>query len=153
MQRSRHHLLQHLPSCVAACAGATGLLLSGCSSRTLLIESEPSGAEVFVNDVALGRTPVRAGFRHFGVYDVLLTKEGYEPLRVHPKVRAPWFEEPGLDLLAAPARPRTVASWKFVLTPEARSDDPRAVQNNLLDRARAMRTDADGVTEAIPAAQ
>jgi hypothetical protein len=68
---------------VAACAG--------CISRSLLIESEPPGARVSLNGTPVGETPVTVPFRHYGMYDVELRKDGFETVRTREPVRAPLY--------------------------------------------------------------
>jgi hypothetical protein len=98
---------------------STLLLAGGCSSRRISITSEPSGATVTVNDVEIGRTPVEADFTYYGVYDVLVTKEGFEPLRTKARASAPIYEYPPVDL--------AMRAEEF--------------EKQLMDRARAMRDD------------
>jgi hypothetical protein len=129
-------------------AGALGVLaamalgvLAGCMTRTIEITSEPSGALVTLNDVEVGRTPVRAEFTYYGVYDVLLTREGYEPLRTSARARAPVYELPPVDLAAnaIPGATHTVR-WHFVLEEALESrGDRAAMERDLLERARALR--------------
>jgi hypothetical protein len=67
------------------------LAVSGCIERALLIESEPPGAEVVLNGLPAGSTPVRVPFLHYGLYEVELRKEGFEALSVEEPVPAPWW--------------------------------------------------------------
>lgn len=57
-----------------------GLLVAGCSTRRILaIDSDPSGARIWVNGVRLQQqTPVEVPFTHYGRFDVRLEKAGYE---------------------------------------------------------------------------
>ena len=59
-----------------------GAWAGGCGRQERVIEitSEPAGAVVWLNDRELGRTPVQTEFLFFGVYDVRLALEGYEPV-------------------------------------------------------------------------
>ena len=109
---------------------------AGCLERRVSIESDPPGATVIVNDVELGRTPLEAGFTHYGVYDVRVEKEGFEPLRTTARARTPLHEYPPVDLAstAMPFTFTTVVPWSFTLTPAPQADA------GLLDRANALRT-------------
>jgi hypothetical protein len=62
---------------------ASVILFSGCSSSTL-IRSSPSGAKVYLNGEAVGTTPYsHTDTKIVGTTtQVLLEKEGYEPLNV-----------------------------------------------------------------------
>jgi hypothetical protein len=116
------------------------LLAAGCSSRRVVITSEPAGATVVANDVELGRTPLWADFRYHGVYDVLVTKDGFEPLRTSARARAPIHQHPPIDLLASPLSPDTTIRWHFVLEPALESTTDRAaMEASLLERAHSLR--------------
>ncbi len=116
--------------------------LGGCMHRSLDITSEPTGATVYLNDVEVGRTPLEVGFTYYGEYDVLLMKDGFEPLRTRKDAVAPIYEHPPLDL-AAEAMPwgvETRVPWHFVMTPlPATPEEKAAAEAALLDRARATR--------------
>lgn len=72
---------------------------SGCISRSLMIESDPPGAEVRLNGTLVGETaagrPLWVPFRHYGIYDVEVRKKGFETLREREPVLAPgWARFP-----------------------------------------------------------
>ncbi len=115
--------------CVALAAGA------GCVERRMHLTSDPSGARVYLNDRDVGVTPCEVDFTWFGVYDVRLTKPGYEPLITTREAEAPLHEVPPFDLAALllPGTKRTHIEWHFELEPV--HDDPGA----LLERARELR--------------
>ena len=127
------------------CVALAALMLGACGrqERTISITSEPPGALVWLNDVELGRTPVETDFKFFGVYDVRLALAGYEPLITSREAQAPFYEQPGIDLVAAaiPGTRRTKIDWHFDLallpTDEA---GKRAAETGLVERARALRT-------------
>lgn len=114
-------------------------LLPGCLHRRIYITSDPPGATVHLNDVEVGRTPVEVDFTHFGVYDVRLSKPGYEPIATSEKASAPVYEWPGIDLLAEafPGDITTEIRWGYTLTPIDNDID------GVLDRARELRDDLD----------
>lgn len=118
--------------------------LPGCVERTITVTSEPPGAVVWINDVEVGRTPVETDFTFYGVYDVRLRLEGYEPVLTSRNAKAPVYDLPGLDL-AAEALPTKIESniaWHFVLTPLAEREpgaDRSALQDQLIERARSTR--------------
>lgn len=93
--------------------GAWGLamaavLVAGCVERTLTITTRPSGALVVLNDQEVGRTPVSVDFEWYGDYDVLCRLEGYETLKTHTKVNAPWYQWPPFDFVADVLWPATI---------------------------------------------
>lgn len=134
----------------ALAAAALLLGAAGCVRRTISITTEPAGAIVWLNDREIGRTPVDVEFAFYGVYDVRLERQGYEPLLTSGDARAPWWETAGLDLVAelAPAALHSRVHWHYVLRPA--DDDPA----DLLERARELRGEAApggaGGTDAGP---
>lgn len=124
-------------------------VLPGCMQRTIHITSEPSGAQVYLNDVEVGRTPVEVGFTYFGIYDVRLRKDGYEPLVTSAKTDAPMHEWPGFDLVAMawPGGTETNIRWHFELSPSDIDEDA------LLERARAFQREYSPAEEAAPDAE
>lgn len=110
----------------------------GCVQRTLSITSDPPGALVWLNDQEVGRTPLEVPFTFYGVYDVRLEADGYEPLWTTGDAPMPWWEAPGPDLFAEmiPGAESRVA-WHYELaeaTPAEEVDVPA-----VLDRARQLR--------------
>jgi hypothetical protein len=114
-----------------ACVAALG----GCVERRLMITSEPTGARVWVNEREIGQTPCEVDFTWFGVYDVRLRKDGFEPLVTTAEAKAPLHEQPGLDVIAMaiPGKDVTHIAWHFVMEPSAGQAD------GLVDRARELR--------------
>ena len=127
-------------SAIALCTG-------GCLERTIAITTQPPGALVWLNDVEVGRTPLETDFTFYGVYDVRIRREGYEPIITKAKAKAPVQEWVGIDLLAeaAPIRFHDHVRWHWDLTPvaEAATDDAakQQAETDLLTRARDMRTE------------
>jgi hypothetical protein len=98
---------------------------------------------VHLNDEPVGRTPVRVPFTFYGVYDVRLAKDGYEPLWTRQKAQAPWWEHPGPDLVGELIPGNEVGiAWHYELTPAVPVDavDPDA----LVARAEAMASELRG---------
>ena len=116
----------------------------GCSERRIFVTSEPSGATVIINDVNVGQTPVEVDFLYYGVYDVRLSKDGYEPILTSERIRAPLHEWPGFDVVAAviPGKEKKHVSWHFDLS-LAQTD-----ADSLIARGRAMRNESLGVPGA-----
>lgn len=117
------------------------LALGGCLSRRMEITSDPPGALVTLNDQELGVTPLSASFTHYGSYDLLLEKPGYDPLRTHKTAWTPWYEFPPLDLAvgALPVPIEHATRWHFTLTPSLeRTQDQATLEQGLLERAREL---------------
>ena len=108
---------------------------AGCVERTLIIETPPPGAEVRLNGARVGVTPVHVSFRHYGVYDVEVRKEGFETVREAEPVLAPWWGRFPLGVFSElfwPGRIRDVRFLKYDLAPPTMPD-----RAELLERADA----------------
>lgn len=75
-----------------------GALATGCK-RSVLIDSEPTGAILRVNGVARGTTPYRTDLQYnaFSNFEITLEKEGYRPATV----RLPMEMNPGALICGA----------------------------------------------------
>jgi hypothetical protein len=121
--------------------------MGGCLERRMSITSEPPGASVVVNDVELGRTPLEADFTFYGVHDVRVFKEGYEPLRTTAKAVTPFWEYAPIDFVAG-AIPVTIEKrvpWNFTLQPTLESTQtPDELNAGVIERARGLRAQLPG---------
>jgi hypothetical protein len=72
----------------------------GCVERILSVQSNPSGALVYLNGQEMGRTPVQRDFTWYGTYDVVVRREGYETIKKSEPVIAPIYEWVPFDLVA-----------------------------------------------------
>lgn len=131
------------PARAAALLGVAPLLV-GCVDRRMSITSDPTGATVILNDAEVGTTPCEVEFTYFGVYDVRLHKDGYEPLVTNADAKAPPHEWPALDLaaMAVPTTKRTRINWHFTMTP--------AVQDDASLMARASELAGRAAEQATP---
>ena len=90
------------------------LLAGGCVERMLTINTEPKGALVTLNDEEIGISPVTVSFQWYGDYDVRITKEGFETLKTHRKLKGPWYDSFPFDFFAGVLNPnRIVDSYKW----------------------------------------
>lgn len=121
------------------CIALVGLIfvLSGCArfERRITITSEPSGALVSLNNREVGRTPVEVDFTYFGVYDVRVRKDGFEPIVTTAETKAPLHEQPVVDIAAMllPTTHKTHIAWHYDLEPADMDEDA------LLERASELR--------------
>lgn len=128
----------------AACLAVFG----GCVERELVIRSTPSGADVFVNDEPVGRTPVVVAFLWYGEYDITLRKHGYETLSVGIRPPVPWHQWPGIDLVAESIYPGRIVDrheYAFDLKPFSPPD-----REELIARSKELRAQADAMPETSP---
>jgi len=76
------------------------LVLAGCQTvRSLEITSNPPGAEVRLDDVAVGVTPVRIEFEHYGTRRVSLHKDGFRARSDQIRLGAPWYFRFPVDIV------------------------------------------------------
>ena len=114
-------------------------LVAGCAvERTLLLESNPPGALVYLNGEEVARTPSEVPLEWYGRYDVAVRKEGYETLKTKRWVMAPWWQWPPIDLIAEllPVPLHDRRRLRFELSPAKPGDE------GVLDRAQEARTAA-----------
>ncbi|GAB4313699.1 MAG: hypothetical protein Kow0059_05010 [Candidatus Sumerlaeia bacterium] len=85
----------------AVCVGLVvlGLVSAGCIRSRMRITSVPSGADVYINDVHYGRTPLDVPFIWYWHYKVELRKPGYENHVALERLRAPVYLIMPLDLI------------------------------------------------------
>ncbi len=106
------------------------LLFIGCRQpeRTLVINSEPAGALMYLNGEEVGRTPLTYDFTWYSDYDVTLRKEGYETLKTHRALKAPMYMWIPFDLFSEMAGARDRQEWHFTMTPSVpTAADPQAL--------------------------
>ncbi|MDR1520256.1 MAG: PEGA domain-containing protein [Planctomycetota bacterium] len=135
--------------------------LPGCVERALVITSDPSGADVTVNQQWKGKTPYIVPFKHYGVYDIWIEHPGFEengvtvkfyPLHVGEPVQAPRYQYAGADFVSEALLPATLRdqhNLHYVLERVDRADEVgdilvRAGQLRDASQARnRMRRDQD----------
>lgn len=104
-----------------------------------MVESDPPGALVYMNDQEVGRTPFRREFEWYGTYDVTLRAEGYQTLKQETPVIAPFWMWVPFDLVAEllPIRLTDTRRLKYTLTPLTDADVEPA---SMFARARELQT-------------
>ncbi len=117
-----------------------GLTQVGCVRRTIRITTEPPGALVWLNHREIGRTPVEADFTHYGTYDLLIKKKGWEPMIGAMPTGFRIRGTPGVDLMleVLPINTHDLVEWHIELVP--RDQDHHA----LLNRASELRAEGGG---------
>jgi len=108
--------------------------LGGCVERRLTINTEPQGALVILNDEQIGTSPVTVSFNWYGDYSVVIRKEGYETLKTHRNLEAPWYDGFPFDFFAAVVVPDRIVDsyeWTFEL-----SELRKRSRDDLLEQAR-----------------
>jgi len=98
----------------AAVAGiALGAVAAGCVRSKVVVTSDPPGADVTMNDVSVGRTPVEVPFTWYWFYDFKAEKDGYETAVSRERFKAPVYLWVPMDLVME-AMPFPVTDTKKV---------------------------------------
>ena len=107
------------------------LSLTGCVERQLTINTEPQGALVFLNDEEIGESPVTVSFEWYGDYNVRISKEGFETLNTHQRLKAPLHDKFPFDLISLLSPKRTVDSyeWTFKLEEQKQISREELIRN------------------------
>lgn len=123
--------------------------ITGCVERSFTIQSDPPGALVLRNGEPIGSTPVTENFVYYGVYELTLVKEGYEPLVVKQKIERPWYQYPFVDFVfehLVPVHLQDRKEFIYKLAPRRhirtdelldQANDRRAIGRTLGDKAPA----------------
>lgn len=112
-------------------------LAAGCVERLITVTSEPPGAVLWLNDTEVGTTPVTGSFTWYGVYDVVLRKDGYDTIHRPEQINPPIYQWPVIDLFAECLLP-----FRFVDEHKLHFDLAAAViaePNDVIDRAESLR--------------
>jgi PEGA domain len=123
-------------------------LCGGCVERKFLIETNPPGAFVQVNDEPLGPAPVNRDFVYYGKYRFTIFKEGFEPLTVEQNIPRPWYQWWPIDFFSEVLWPFEIVDqhyFPYDLTPQRipdmRSDLDRGEQ--LRQRGQAIQPEPE----------
>ncbi|MGA2070342.1 MAG: PEGA domain-containing protein [Sedimentisphaerales bacterium] len=94
---------------------------AGCVERKLTINTNPAGAQVFLNDEEIGVSPVTASFNWYGDYNITIRKQGCETLQTHRKLQVPWYDLSPFDFAVQVIYPGRIVDsyeWSFDLQPQ-----------------------------------
>jgi PEGA domain len=97
------------------------LFLTGCITRLITVQSNPSGALVYLNGEEVGRTPVPREFQWYGTYDVIIRKDGYQTIKTSAAVSAPIWQFIPLDFLTdlLPVTDEHILTYNLEVQPPA----------------------------------
>jgi hypothetical protein len=97
------------------------VLLAGCVERRLTITTKPADALVVLNDEEIGQSPVTVPFSWYGDYNVRISKEGFQTLKTHRRLKSPWYDKFPWDFFAQIVNPKRIVDsyeWTFELAPK-----------------------------------
>lgn len=134
------------------CASSLGVLLAaalagGCVERSFVVETNPPGALVLVNDRPLGAAPVDGTWEYYGKYRFTLVKEGFETRHIEEEIASPWYEYFPLDFFFENIWPFKIVDrrrFRYEMEP-ARLPDVNDILNrseNLRNHGRSLRSEA-----------
>jgi hypothetical protein len=110
---------------------------SGCVDRRFVVESDPPGAIVYINDRLVGATPVDQSFVYYGKYRFVFVRDGYETLTVDECIRTPWWSYIPLDFVVENLLPYTVRDVRYIRHPLMPRQE--ISEKAILDRAEQLR--------------
>ena len=108
------------------------LLFGGCVERRLTINTVPQEAIVVLNDEEIGISPVTVSFEWYGDYNVRISKEGFETLKTHRKLKGPWYDSFPFDFFAQIVNPKRIVDsyeWTFTLAPQKQPTREELIRN------------------------
>lgn len=109
-------------TCLCACL-AVALSGIGCVTRTLIIHTNPPGAQVYVDDELIGESPAKLEFTYYGTRKIVVEKRdkdgrlAYDRETIYAKIGAPYYERFPLDFFSEVVIPTDIRD-EHVLTIE-----------------------------------
>ncbi len=121
----------------------------GCSSRRLVVRTEPEGAFVTVDGYPVGYSPVATGYTYGGTREIQIEKDGYKTVKVKQDLSDPWYLRPPVSFLTenfSPVEIRHQPVLDFQLEPKTRVNE-----EYLMQRANTLRGNVQRGTVTAPA--
>jgi HEAT repeat protein len=97
------------------------VLSSGCVKRTILVETDPPGAQLWINGTVAGKTPVTHEFITHGPYKFRIEKAGFRTMTPREFVRAPIYQWIPLDFIfewLLPVKLEDKHQFRYTLAPQ-----------------------------------
>jgi hypothetical protein len=108
------------------------IIVGGCVERQLTIDTKPQGALVILNDEEIGVSPVTVSFNWYGDYNVRISKEGYETLKTHRKLKRPSHDYFPFDFFANCLSSRRIVDsyeWTFELKEKQEPERQKLIED------------------------
>jgi hypothetical protein len=118
-----------------------GLLAACRADRYFEITSTPPGAEVRLDDEAVGVTPVRVPFEHYGTRRLTFYLPGYRTTSRRVRVKPRWYSRFPLDLVTEVLLPFGATDRRKIHEDLVRGEEVMSLPSlrSVLERARALR--------------
>ena len=110
------------------------LTSGGCLERQLTIKTDPSAALVELNDEEIGISPVTVNFNWYGDYNIRISKDGFETLKTHKLLKAPWYDHFPFDFFAQILSSKKHVDkyeWQFTLEPKKEVNPDQLIKDAL----------------------
>ena len=139
------------PLLLLACLLLGGLV--GCAAdRSLILTSEPPGADVWVDDDRVGVTPVKVEFFHYGTRRVTMRMEGYGTFSQKLEVSPPWYGRFPIDIVSEVLLP---IGWDdhhplHVVLERGEDDLTLPTLRSVLERAETLRRAGPSGPQELP---
>ena len=122
----------------------------GCNTvkRRMIIRSHPEGAFVTIDRQPVGYAPVSVPFTYYGVREIQLEKDGYQPIKVAERIAPPFYDSFPVSFFTenfALRERRDERVMDFELVPKTQVNE-----SQLLDRANNTRSNIQRGTVVAP---
>lgn len=115
--------------------------LAGCVERRFVVDTNVPGSQVTINNIPAGPSPADARWDYPGYYEFRVVARGYEPKVERVRVRAKWYEYPGIDFFFEVLYPFHIEDVRRI--PITLDPAEPVMTNQLLETANALRRRAD----------
>jgi hypothetical protein len=131
------------------------VLAAGCVERSFVVESNPPGAFVLVNNQPLAASPADGSFVYYGKYNFTLVRDGYETLQVAQDIPTPWYEYWPLDFFVENLWPFTIEDRRrfcYDLCPQQVPNTAELMRRSeeLRSRGHSIRPPQPDIPAALP---
>jgi hypothetical protein len=124
---------------------------SGCADRRIWINSDPPGAKIYLDGESRGLTPAVIPFVYYGGREIVLEKEGYQPIRKTESIKPPFLHIFPFDLFLVflPYPSITEYSFSYKLQKPEKTDVQK-VWNDALELKTYLRKKLAAIPNAKP---
>jgi PEGA domain-containing protein len=129
------------------------LIGTGCrAKRYLEISTSPAGAEVRLDDEAVGVTPVKVPFEHYGTRRLTFYKAGYRTSARRIKLDPPWYGHFPLDIVTEVLLPFGWTDRRRVHQELVQGEEVMSLPSlrSVIERANALRQSGPEGPQDLP---